>query len=231
MNDIKIISLGGSIIAPEKVDIEFLKAFFDLVATYLDRGESRKIILVCGGGSPAREYQRAYKAIVTSGEHDAADRIGIAATRLNAALMKEIFSVYCLNDVVTDPTSVVRFDGKILVAAGWKPGFSTDYDAVILAERFSADQVINLSNLAKIYTDDPKKNPAATPLDTVGWEDFRHIVGEGWEPGKNAPFDPIAAKRAAACGMRVIFANGRDLDNVKHILNGKPFEGTVIGPG
>jgi uridylate kinase len=230
MTDIRIISLGGSIIVPDKVDTVFLKAFYDTICFYCDHNETHKLILVCGGGESAREYQNAYRKIVTKPNHDAADRIGISATRLNASLMKEIFSEYCSDEVVIDPTSVSRFSGKILIAAGWKPGFSTDYDAVILAERFSAEEVINLSNIAKVYTDDPKKNTDAVPLDAISWNKFRQIVGDTWEPGKNAPFDPVAAKNAAKLHLKVIFAAGRDIDNLGKILNRKPFDGTVIGP-
>jgi uridylate kinase len=229
MTDTRIISLGGSIIAPEKVDVVFLKALYDLVCFYLEQDKNRKLILVCGGGGPAREYQNAYKKIVISEDNNATDRIGIAATRLNASLLKELFSGYCSDEVVMDPTAVDCFSGRILIAGGWKPGFSTDYDAVILAERFCVEEVINLSNIAKIYTDDPKKNPDAVPLDTITWERFRQITGEVWEPGKHCPFDPVAARRASELNLRVIFADGRDIDNVKKILAREPFNGTVIG--
>ena len=118
----------------------------------------------------------------------------------------------------------------MLVAAGWKPGFSTDYDAVLLAEKFSGNFVINLSNIKKVYTDDPDKNPDAKPLDTVSWEDFRKIVGDEWIPGKNAPFDPVASRYASNINMKVIVASGRDLSNLNNILRDKSFTGTTIGP-
>jgi uridylate kinase len=53
----------------------------------------------------------------------------------------------CNQDVVTNPMEVAPLTGRVMVAAGWKPGFSTDYDAVLLAERFKADAVLNLSNI------------------------------------------------------------------------------------
>ncbi|HPX48081.1 MAG TPA: UMP kinase, partial [Treponemataceae bacterium] len=116
----------------------------------------------------------------------------------------------------------------ILVAAGWKPGFSTDNDAVYLAERFDAQTVINLSNIAKVYTDDPRNNPEATPIDSISWADFRKIVGDEWIPGKNVPFDPVASIHAQKAGISVICAAGRDIENLSAILDGKPFTGTTI---
>ena len=133
------------------------------------------------------------------------------------------------NPVVYDPTAVELFSGQILIAAGWKPGFSTDNDAVLLAERFSAKQVINLSNIEKVYTDDPKKNPDAKPIDTISWEQFIRLVGTEWVPGKNVPFDPVASLRAQKAGIQVICAGGTDLNNLDNILNDCPFKGTTIG--
>jgi uridylate kinase len=115
-----------------------------------------------------------------------------------------------------------------MLAAGWKPGFSTDMDAVLLAERFGADMVVNLSNIAKVYTADPKVDPSASPIDDIDWASFRRIVGNEWKPGANLPFDPVATAKAAELGLTVVCAAGRDLDNLKAILDGRPFTGTTI---
>ena len=48
------------------------------------------------------------------------------ATRLNAQLLRAIFADLCNEPVVYDPTQCSDFSGQVLVAAGWKPGFSTD---------------------------------------------------------------------------------------------------------
>ena len=115
-------------------------------------------------------------------------------------------------------------------ASSWKPGFSTDYDAVLLAERFQADTLLNLSNIVKVYTADPKTDPDARPLDSIGWQDFQKLVGDTWKPGINVPFDPVATEKAARLKLRVIVAGGRNIDNLKKILYDEKFEGTVIGP-
>jgi uridylate kinase len=114
------------------------------------------------------------------------------------------------------------------VAAGWKPGFSSDYDAVLLAEKFGAKTVINLSNIEKVYTDDPRRDPDAKPLDTISWADFRSLIGDEWMPGKNVPFDPVASRHAEKTGLTVICAAGRNLPNLKRLLSGENFTGTTI---
>ncbi|GHU06900.1 uridylate kinase [Spirochaetia bacterium] len=225
---VTVISLGGSIIAPQNVDTDFLKNFTALIRELFEEDDKRRFILVSGGGGPARSWQQAYREVSEGGIDDQADWIGIMATRLNAQLIRAIMNEWCTQDVVTDPTQVGPFVGRILVAAGWKPGFSSDYDAVLLAERFQAQEVINLSNIEKVYTDDPKKNPDAKPIDRISWDDFRAMVGEEWTPGKNVPFDPIASRHAAKIGISVICAAGKDLPNLKKLLRGEPFVGTTI---
>ncbi len=231
----KILSVGGSIIAPDRPDTDFLGRFVAMAAEWLSDGNDRRLIFVSGGGAPARIYQQAYREVAADGknggeaENDAADWIGIMATRLNAQLLKACCGGLCRDDVVYDPTADIRFTGRILVAAGWKPGFSTDNDAVLLAEKFGADTVVNLSNIEKVYTDDPRKNPEAKPLDTISWKDFRKMVGDDWTPGKNTPFDPVASRKAEQLGLTVICAAGKDIANIRSILDGRKFTGTKIG--
>jgi uridylate kinase len=224
-----VISLGGSIVAPDTVDEAFLKSLVSLIREFLAAEPERRFIFVVGGGAPARVYQNAYRNISGAAEDNEADWIGIMATRLNAQLVRALMSEWCSQEVVTDPTGATAMTGRVLVAAGWKPGFSSDNDAVLLAERFGAGSVINLSNIEQVYTDDPKKNPEAKPIDRISWPDFRALVGDAWQPGKNVPFDPVASRRAAELGLRVICAAGRDLENLGQILRGEPFLGTTIG--
>jgi uridylate kinase len=226
---VTIISLGGSIVAPNSVDTEFLSRFVASISAHLAADPDRKVILIVGGGGPARIYQTAYRAVVKDPSHDNQDWIGIMATRLNAELVRACLGDWCRDTVVTDPSAPIGFAGQALVAAGWKPGFSTDFDAVWLAERFGAKTVINLSNIAKVYTDDPKTNPQAKPLDAITWTDFRAMVGDVWEPGKNCPFDPVASRKASELELKVICAAGHDLPNLLRILAGQSFTGTTIG--
>jgi uridylate kinase len=247
MGSVQVISLGGSIIAPDRVDVAFLRSFRKALLEYLEADGERRVILVCGGGGPAREYQSAYRAVMSEGgrsetekktaedredreAQEAQDWLGIAATKLNAELLRFLFLPLCPERVVSDPTALAVFPGRVLVAAGWKPGCSTDYDAVLLAERFQADTVINLSNVARVYSADPKADPQARPLEHLSWAELQALVGRTWVPGANVPFDPLATEQAARMGLRVVMAAGRNIENFKKILNGQPFEGSTIGP-
>ena len=227
---ITVLSVGGSIIAPDRPDPEFLRSFRESIGEYLAANKDDKLIFVIGGGAPARIYQQALKAVSPEASAAALDWIGIRATHLNAMLVQAAFAPLSSPGIVTDPTAEdISFSGRILVAGGWKPGFSTDTDAVYLAKRYGAKRVINLSNIKKVYTDDPRKNPDAKPIDSISWKEFRKIVGDEWVPGKNTPFDPIASMLADESSIQVICADGRNIENTIAILEGRPFEGTVIG--
>jgi uridylate kinase len=225
---VTVLSVGGSIISPDDVDTRLVSSLRDTLMPFVEEG--RRFILVTGGGAPARRYQRAYRDISGETDSEAQDWIGVAATRLNAQLLRGVFAAVCPDPIVTDPTAEIPFEGRVLVGAGWKPGFSTDYDAVLLAERFGADTVINLSNIEKVYTADPRIDADAIPLDRVSWGEFRRLVGEDWVPGSNLPFDPIATRYAAKIGLRVIAAGGKNMENLSRILAGEDFVGTTIGP-
>lgn len=234
-----ILSVGGSIINPGEPDVRFLARFSTVIRSWLRDNPEERLVFVAGGGAPARVYQKALgDVLIETGEikntaremlECGQDWLGIMATRINAQLVKEIFGDLCQNPVVTNPEGDFEFTGRILVGSGYVPGYSSDKDAVVLAQRLGASTVINLSNIEKVYSDDPKKNPKATPLDKIAWSDFRAMVGDVWTPGMNTPFDPIASKLAEESGIRVICAKGTDIENTMAILEGKEFVGTVIG--
>ncbi len=216
-----VLSLGGSIIVPDAVDVEFLKGFKELILKHSDT----RFVIVCGGGMTARKYQGAAKDL--SASQDNLDWIGVKATWLNAMLVKSIFEE-AYEEMIVDPTAKLDTDARIIVGGGWKPGWSTDTDAVHLAKQLGAHALVNLSNIEYAYTADPKKDPNAKKLEKATWAEFRAIVGDEWTPGANFPFDPIASKLAEEIKLKVIIAKGTDLENLDNILSDKEFKGTVI---
>nr|WP_212603936.1 UMP kinase [Entomospira entomophilus] len=221
-------SLGGSLVSPDGVDVEFLEQFNKRIRDYLEKDSERKLIIVVGGGAPAREYQQAARRLREDVHNDELDWIGIAATKLNAQLIKTMFHDLCLEPVVENPELDAFSQGRILVGAGWKPGFSSDYDAAVLAYRFGSEVLVNLSNISYVYSADPQKDASARPLKNMQWNELTNLVGDSWKPGSNLPFDPIAAKFAKEHALRVIVANGKNMENLEAILLDKPYEGTLI---
>ena len=224
-----IISLGGSLIAPGEVDTRFVAGFCAMLREQVDAYPERRFVVVCGGGDPARRYQAAYRSVAAHPTETAEDWVGIAATRLNGELIKRIFGELAPHEVVTDPTTVTGMEARVLVAAGWKPGFSHDYDAAIIAERLAAAHIVKLSSVGRIHSADPRIDPLASAYDHLSWSALRDLTGDRWSPGHHAPFDPIATAHCAARRVTLVVA-GRDLANLRRIIDGEPFSGTTVGP-
>ena len=62
------------------------------------------------------------------------DWIGIYATHLNAQLVRLAFGEMAHAEINTDPTKRMNWKSNVLIAGGWMPGRSTDYDAILLAK-------------------------------------------------------------------------------------------------
>jgi len=223
-----VISLGGSIIVPGKIQVEFLKQFKEFILKFLKQGN--RFIIVTGGGAVARNYQQAAAKITQVSDEDK-DWLGIHATRFNAHLLRTIFKKEAYPIVLDSPHKEMngeRYD--LFIASGWRPGWSTDYDAVLLAERFKADKVINASNITYVHEKDIALHPTAKPIKEITWQEYRKLISSQWKPGLSAPFDPIAAKAAQEFKMTVIITKGTDLKNLANIIENKSFKGTVIRP-
>ncbi len=217
-----VISLGGSIIVPDQIDVSFLKKFKQIIT----RLKEDRFVIICGGGKICRNYQEAAKATSVIPKEDL-DWIGIRATRLNAELVRSSFGDDAHKKVIHDPHEEIDGSRRIVIGAGFEPGSSTDLRAVQLAKRFGASRVINMSNIDYVYSADPKKDPHAERMESVSWPAFRKLVGNEWDPGLNMPFDPIASREAEAVGLEVVII-GNDMENFERLLNGEKFRGTTI---
>jgi uridylate kinase len=217
-----VLSIGGSLVAPDQIDVEFLKKMKAVLDKQIESGA--RFVIVVGGGGAARKYQRALKEFGAA--NAALDQIGIAATRLNAELVRLVLSPLAGSKIFVEPDVVEFDDAPILIGGGWKPGWSTDYVAVFLAKKFGADSVVNLSNIEYVCDKDPNKFVDAKPIKNISWADFKKIVGGEWTPGANLPFDPIASKFAEENDIAVAVMNG---DNIENYLDGEEFVGTKIG--
>mgnify|MGYP001791491422 CR=1 FL=1 len=225
-----IISVGGSLIVPnDGIGVDFLKKLNDFVREKLAQDPSRQFFLVTGGGATARQYIDAGQQVIGHQlSRDDLDWLGIHSSKLNAHLVRTIFRDIAHKYIVKNYDIIRKADEPVVVAAGWKPGWSTDYCAVLIAEDYGVDTVINLSNISELYDKDPNKFKDATPIKEINWADFRKIVGDEWTPGMNAPFDPIAAKKAQELETKVVIMSGKDFDNIEKYFKGEDFVGTVI---
>ena len=216
-----VLSVGGSLIAPDGINTSFIGQFKKSILA-----SQHRFVIVVGGGKTCRNYQDAARSISPLSAKDL-DWIGIAATHLNAELVRSVFCQYAHERITINPSRKAKTSKKIIVAAGWKPGHSTDYDAVCLAKTYGAQTIINMTNVDYLYDKDPKEYSDAKKITEATWPQLQKIVGTAWKPGLNRPFDPIATKLAAKLKLSLILI-GSDVRNFENVLQNQPFKGTTI---
>ncbi|MEK7166056.1 MAG: UMP kinase [Patescibacteria group bacterium] len=227
-----VLSLGGSLIVPNGgIDTQFLTNFSQFIRKQIAE-KNRRFFVICGGGSTTRHYQQAAMEVVHEPlSNEDKDWLGIHSTRLNAHLVRTVFRDIAYPRIFKHYDRDYDIaDEPVIICSGWKPGWSTDYCAVLVAQKHKGHKIFNLSNIDKVYNKDPKKFPDARPIDQISWSKFEGLVGSKWVPGLNAPFDPIATQLAKKLKLTVIILNGKNIYNLEAAIDGKPFIGTTIAP-
>ncbi len=226
-----VLAMGGSVVAPGQAD----PAFIARLAETLDAlSQERPLIVVVGGGKTARDAIRLARD-AGCGE-EMLDRIGIAATRLNAQTLIGFLSglgVPCNDDVphTTGEANVLSDDHRVVVMGGTTPGHSTDYVGAELAQITGAARLVIATNVDGVYDKDPRAHPDAKRVPSLDFEQLMVIVGDAeWKSaGQAGVIDgpATALLRRSQTPTRVV--HGGDLENLKAAVAGQDFEGTRIG--
>ncbi|MCX6798759.1 MAG: UMP kinase, partial [Candidatus Diapherotrites archaeon] len=224
MANVFVLSIGGSIIAPNMPDSEKI-AELSACINELQR-EGYRFVVVVGGGKPAREYINAAKAL--GANQFVQDEIGIAITRANAA----VFTATVENAVgvlleIKESKQLLE-QGKVPVFGGLLPGLTTDAVAALISEHIGAT-FVNLSNVDGIYDKDPRNNDDAKLFRELGHSELVTLVSDKVsKPGQNLVIDLLAAAILRRSKIRALFLNGGDLQNFMYAIRGLDFTGTVV---
>lgn len=220
-----VISLGGSIIYPDQIDIHFLKNFNAFIRKFVKKGY--KFVIVTGGGKPARIFQDAAHKISKVSNTDK-DWLGIHSTRLNAHLLRTIFQDIA-DPVIFDIRHKIKsLKYPVAIGSGWRPGWSTDFVSARIAADFKIKEFVNAGKPSHVFERDPKKFPSSKKFDTLTWAKYRKLIPKKWIPGFSSPVDPIAAQLCQKEKITAIIINGKNLKNFENILQGRDFSGTII---
>lgn len=220
-----VISLGGSIIYPDQIDVQFLKSFNAFIRKFVKKGY--KFVIVTGGGKPARIFQDAAHKVSKINDTDK-DWLGIHATRLNAHLLRTIFQDLADPTIFDIRHKIKSLKHPVTIGSGWRPGWSTDFVSAQIAADFKIKEFINAGKPAFVYERDPKKFPNAKKFESLKWSEYRKLIPKKWIPGFSSPVDPIAAKLCQKSQITAIIINGKNLKNFENLLTGKKFLGTII---
>ncbi len=224
-----VLSLGGSLVVPNGgIDTHFLCDFNAFIRDQIS-SKKRRFFITVGGGGTTRHYQKAASEVRGEQVDDIdLDWLGLHATRLNAQLIRTIFRDIADQRVIKHYEVILKIDKPVAIAAGWKPGWSTDYCAVTICQDYNIPSLINLTNIDHVYDSDPRKNSKAKALKDISWKKYRGMIGDRWVPGMNAPFDPVASKLAEDLEVTVKILDGKNLKNLASALDDKSFTGTTI---
>jgi uridylate kinase len=220
-----VIALGGSMIVKDEIRTDYLPKFKRFILDEMKKGN--KFVIVTGGGKLCRRYNEAACAITHVPDKDL-DWLGIHVTRLNGQLLRTIFWREAYRIVLDNCDHPVRGNAKLIIAAGTRPGWSTDYVSVKLAKRFNSKRVIVAGTYDGVYDKDFEKFGDAKRFDVLDWKTYRGLIASDWKPGYRAPVDPVAAKFADKYHVRVDIVEAEDFGNFGKCIAGEKFDGTTI---
>jgi uridylate kinase len=232
MMTIIVAAIGGSLLRPEVEQKHvWLSQLISIIRGRVSAGD--RFGLVIGGGAPAREGISLAKPLINDDYH--LDKIGIAATRLNATIIREAFTEAGISVSGIIPSSVneavqLLEERPVVVMGGTEPGHTTDAVATRLAIAVKANKCIIATNVEKVFNEDPRCNPNAKSFDNLTHEELQEIVGpaEHKEAGKSSVVDPIAVLEATMANLELNIIDGREIERFNNAILNLDFEGTKI---
>ncbi|HJX50572.1 MAG TPA: UMP kinase [Candidatus Nanoarchaeia archaeon] len=220
-----VISLGGSQIIPNEVNLGYLREFKKIL---LKNTKKYKFVVVCGGGSIARKYISALK------EHGINEKFqslaGISATRMNARFMNYLFNIDPKHGIPHTTSTLQKYVGMQSIifcgALEYKPNQTSDSTAAEIAKHFNSE-FINITNIKGLYDKNPKEFKNAKFIPRITWKDFDKMANKSkFKPGQHFVLDQTASKIIMNNKIPTyILGTLKELDN---LLNNKRFNGTII---
>ena len=220
------LSLGGSLIIPDKVNYIYLKNFKKII---LANKNKYKFVIVCGGGSLARKYISVLK---TEGKNQEFQSLaGIAATRTNARFVSYFFGIDPHKGIPHKMKQVKNYlktrDIVFCGALEYKPDQTSDSTAAEIAKNLKA-KFINLTNIKGLYTDNPLTNKKAKFISKISWQEFEKMANKSkFHPGQHFVLDQTAAKIIQKNKIPT-YIIGKDTKQLDNLLKCKKFTGTTI---
>jgi len=219
-----VISVGGSLIVPNKVDYDFLVKLRNTVNKLKKRN---KIVIVTGGGKTARMYIEPLKR--AGFDNNVQSLLGIKTTKLNAMLVSNFLKANkLLPNSLKEISRLLRRNNLVVSGSiGFRPNMTSDGDAADIARFVNAEMLINMTNVDGLFTRNPKKFKSAKFIPEISFRDFLKRVNKiKFKAGQHFVLDQSGAKIIAKYKVKTIILKG--VDNLEKCINGERFRGTVI---
>jgi uridylate kinase len=179
-----LLKLSGEALAGDKgfgLDFHVVERMTDEIKAVRQSGA--ELGLVIGGGNIMRGSQASQQGM----DRVSADYMGMLATIINALALQDILEK---KGVDTRVMTAIRMEalaepyirrravrhlekGRVVILAGGtgNPYFSTDTAAVLRALEIEAQVILKATNVDGVYSADPKKDPTATFLAEVSYQE------------------------------------------------------------
>ena len=224
-----VLALGGSLLRPEESDRH---AWLSALAEMIHQCDV-PLGIVVGGGAPAREAIELAKPVIN--DVASLDEIGIAATRLNAAIVAQVLQGAGIDvciEIPTDVSSAVSAlqNHRVVVMGGTRPGHTTDNVAIQLAIEVGAARCLIATNVSHVYSSDPRSNPDAYSIESMTLAELQEIVGPPThgQAGGSGVIDPIGVQAAIDQKLPLAVLDGREIERIADALAGNSFIGTLV---
>jgi uridylate kinase len=228
-----VIKIGGSLLFTKDYEVRSSKIaeFCNILKTKKKKG---KIVIICGGGLPARKYINSVRFF--NGSEALCDIFGIEISKINAKLLIACLQEFAYPQVpkTVEELSVALLFNKIIVMGGLQPGQSTTSVALEVAELIQADKLLILTDVDGIYNKDPKKYDDAKLLKKINYDQLQEIIlNLGKEDqaaaGEYRIFDAVSLQILKRSEINALIMSGTDLNNFIKFWDGeKDLTGTEI---
>ena len=161
--------------------------------------------------------------------------MGMLATAMNGLALADVFAQCGVNAKLLTAVDIQgvgeRYDtkkaieylesGKVVIfgCGTGMPFFSTDTAAVLRAAEIHADAILLAKNIDGVYSDDPRKNPAAVKYDEISYGD---VLAQ-----RLAVMDSTATSLAMDNSIPVIVFALAEPENIVKVLAGEKL-GTLV---
>ena len=227
-----LIKISGEALAAEKktgYDFGFVSTVCEAVKRCVEMGA--QVGIVVGGGN----FWRGVKDGAGKIERVSADRMGMLATAINCLALGDVLSQCGVKAKVLTAVDIQgvgeRYDTKkaieylesgcvVIFGCGTGlPFFSTDTAAVLRAAEIRADAILLAKNIDGVYSDDPRKNPAAVKYDEIS---YAEVLAQ-----RLAVMDSTATSLAMDNNIPVIVFALAEPENIVRVLRGEKL-GTLV---
>jgi len=221
-----VLSLGGSLIIPNDINIDYLKKFKKVI---LKHKRKYKFIIVCGGGDLARKYISALASVGMSIKFQGFS--GISATRMNARFVSYFFNQDQERGIPHKLSELKKYTDKynIVFCGGleYRTNQTSDSTAAEIAQKLKAD-FINLTDVQGLYDKNPSKFRNAKFIPEITWDAFDKMANKlKFHPGQHFVLDQTASGMIKKSKVTT-YILGEDLKQLDALLNNKKFKGTKI---